>query len=161
MSIHDAVGDFITVIRNAGSVGKESCAYPHSKLREGIARILKERGFVENFGEGTDDEGRKCVQLQLKYVDGNHAIKGISRASTPGLRSYCGYREIPRVLGGLGISILSTQRVYSMIHLHADKRLAEKSFAMYGNLPPLFNNSNRKFINEQDRQVANKHSFRR
>jgi len=71
MSIHDAVGDFITVIRNAGSVGKESCVYPHSKLREGIARILKERGFVENFGEGTDDEGRKCVQLQLKYVDGN------------------------------------------------------------------------------------------
>ena len=110
MSIHDAVGDFITVIRNAGSVGKKSCAYPHSKLREGIARILKERGFVENFGEGTDDEGRKCVQLQLKYVDGNHAIKGISRASTPGLRSYCGYREIPRVLGGLGISILSTPK---------------------------------------------------
>ena len=110
MSIHDAIGDFITVIRNAGSVGKDSCAYPHSKVREGIARILKARGFVENFGEGIDDNGRKNIQLQLKYVEGSHAIKGISRASTPGLRSYCGYREIPRVLDGLGISILSTPK---------------------------------------------------
>lgn len=110
MSIHDAIGDFITVIRNAGCAGKESCAFPHSKVREGIARILKDRGFVESFGEAIDDKGWKNIQVRLKYVEGSHAIKGISRASTPGLRSYCGYREIPRVLDGLGISILSTPK---------------------------------------------------
>ncbi len=110
MSVHDTIGDFITVIRNAGSVGKESCAYPHSKLREGIARILKERGFLGDYGKVPDERGRKSLQLQLKYVDGEHAIKGIRRTSTPGCRTYCGYREIPRVLGGLGVSILSTPK---------------------------------------------------
>ena len=110
MSVHDAIGDFITVIRNAGRVGNESCGYPHSKLREGIARILKKRGFLEDFGESTDEHGFKSLLLRLKYVNGEHAIKGISRTSTPGCRTYCGYREAPRVLGGLGVSILSTPK---------------------------------------------------
>ena len=110
MSTHDTIGDFITVIRNAGSAGKESCAYPHSKLREGIACILKARGFLADYGEEMDEGDRKSIRLRLKYVDGEHAIKGIRRASTPGCRTYCGYREIPRVLGGLGVSILSTSR---------------------------------------------------
>ena len=110
MSVHDSIGDFITVIRNAGSAGKSTCSYPHSNLRVGIAKILKDRGFLEDLSEGTNDKGVKNIDIQLKYVNGEHAIRGISRISTPGRRSYCGYREIPQILGGLGISILSTSK---------------------------------------------------
>ena len=108
MSVHDTIGDFITVIRNAGKAGKETCSYPNSNLRVGIAKILKSRGFVLNCNEKSSDNGHKNIEITLKYVDGEHAIRGINRVSTPGRRTYCGYREIPRVLGGLGISILST-----------------------------------------------------
>ena len=110
MSVHDTIGDFITVIRNAGDAGKTACSYPHSNLRVGIAKILKQRGFVENCSEGQTDKGLKNIEIQLKYVNGEHAIRGIDRISTPGRRSYCGYREIPRTLGGMGISILSTPK---------------------------------------------------
>lgn len=110
MSVHDTIGDFITVIRNAGDAGKSSCSYPHSNLRVGIAKILKDRGFVESCSEAENEKGLKNIEIQLKYVDGEHAIRGIDRVSTPGRRSYCGYREIPRTLGGLGISILSTPK---------------------------------------------------
>jgi small subunit ribosomal protein S8 len=110
MSVHDSIGDFITVIRNAGSAGKPACSYPYSNLRVGIAKILKDRGFVEDLAEGVNDKGIKKIDIQLKYVNGQHAIRGISRLSTPGRRSYCGYREIPKTLGGLGISILSTPK---------------------------------------------------
>jgi small subunit ribosomal protein S8 len=110
MSVHDSIGDFITVIRNAGSAGKSACSYPYSNLRVGIAKILKDRGFVEDLSEGVNDKGIKKIDIQLKYVNGQHAIRGISRLSTPGRRSYCGYREIPKTLGGLGISILSTPK---------------------------------------------------
>ena len=110
MSVHDTIGDFITVIRNAGNAGKPSCSYPHSNLRLGIANILQERGFVENSDESINENGIKSIDIKLKYVNGEHAIKGISRLSSPGRRSYCGYRDIPQILGGLGISILSTPK---------------------------------------------------
>ena len=75
MSVHETIGDFITVIRNAGQAGKENCSYPHSNLREGIAKILKNRGFVEDFQESDSDKGFKQLQIKLKYISGNHAIK--------------------------------------------------------------------------------------
>jgi small subunit ribosomal protein S8 len=108
MSVHDTIGDFITVIRNAGLAGKSSCSYPHSNLRAGIAKILQDRGFVAGCKEGDNSNGFKTIEIELKYVSGKHAIKGISRVSKPGRRSYCGYRDIPSVLGGLGISIISS-----------------------------------------------------
>jgi small subunit ribosomal protein S8 len=110
MSVHDTIGDFITVIRNAGQAGRTTCTYPHSNLRAGLASILKERGFVSECSEGKTEEGHKRIEIHLKYVNGESAIRGISRISTPGRRSYCGYRDIPHVLGGLGISILSTPK---------------------------------------------------
>jgi small subunit ribosomal protein S8 len=110
MSVHDTIGDFITVIRNAGAAGKAMCSYPHSKLRAGLTHILKEEGFVNDFREITDKSSHKHLEIELKYVDGVHAIVGIERGSKPGCRRYCGYREIPRVLEGLGISILSTPK---------------------------------------------------
>lgn len=108
MSVHDTIGDFITVIRNAGQAGKTTCTYPHSNLRAGLASILKERGFVLDCTEVKSEKGHKCLEVHLKFVDGDHAIRGINRISSPGRRTYCGYRDIPRVLGGLGITILST-----------------------------------------------------
>jgi small subunit ribosomal protein S8 len=108
MSVHDTIGDFITVIRNAGKAGKEKCNYPHSNLRLGIGTILKQRGFISECVEAETDKGFKTIEIELKYVSGKHAIRGINRVSTPGRRAYCGYRDIPSVLGGLGISILST-----------------------------------------------------
>ena len=110
MSVHDTIGDFITVIRNAGQAGRTTCTYPHSNLRAGLASILKERGFVSECSEGKTEEGHKRIEIHLKYVNGESAIRGISRISTPARRSYCGYRDIPHVLGGLGISILSTPK---------------------------------------------------
>ena len=73
-----------------------------------LFKSFKSRGFVANCDEQSSENGHKNIQITLKYVDGQHAIRGINRVSTPGRRTYCGYREIPRVLGGLGISILST-----------------------------------------------------
>ena len=108
MSVHDTIGDFITVIRNAGKAGKEKCNYPHSNLRLGIGKILKQRGFIKDCQESKTDDGFKTLEIELKYVNGKHAIQGISRVSTPGRRSYFGYRDIPSVLGGLGVSILTT-----------------------------------------------------
>ena len=108
MSVHDTIRDFITVIRSAGLAGKSSCSYPHSNLRAGLAKVLKDRGFVTDCSEVANEKGFKSIEIQLKYVSGKHAIKGINRISTPGRRSYCGYRDIPSVLGGLGISIIST-----------------------------------------------------
>ena len=110
MSIHDTIGDFITVIRNAGLAGKDQCSYPHSNLRAGIAKILKDRGFVRDCRASDSENGFKVLEIDLKYVSGKHAIKGISRVSTPCRRSYCGYRDIPSVLGGLGISIISSPK---------------------------------------------------
>ncbi|MBO94353.1 MAG: 30S ribosomal protein S8 [Opitutales bacterium] len=110
MSVHDTIGDFITVIRNAGSVGKDICSYPHSKLRAGVGRILKKEGFIKGIRETDGDSSCKQLEIELKYVDGVHAIAGIKRESKPGCRRYCGYHEIPRVLEGLGVAILSTPK---------------------------------------------------
>ena len=83
MSVHDTIGDFITVIRNAGKAGKPTCSYPHSNLRVGIVEILKNRGFVESFGESSEDGGHKKINITLKYINGQSAIRGINRVSTP------------------------------------------------------------------------------
>ena len=70
MAVHDTIGDFITVIRNAGSAGKSTCQYPHSNLRAGIATILRDRGFVEKVSETEAESGIKNIEIHLKYVNG-------------------------------------------------------------------------------------------
>ncbi|MGF1484645.1 MAG: 30S ribosomal protein S8 [Opitutales bacterium] len=107
MAIHDTIGDFLTVLRNASLANKDSCAVQYSKVREGIARILKQEGYIEDFARVDDG---KQLEVRLKYVNNAAAITGIQRFSKPGRRMYYGYREIPRVLGGLGTSILTTSR---------------------------------------------------
>jgi len=106
----DPISDFLTRLRNASKARLDECVTPHSKLKEGIAAILKTEGYVSDFSEGADANGHKTLVVKMKYVDGAPAMTGLTRVSSPGRRMYLRYTEIPRVLNGLGISILSTSR---------------------------------------------------
>lgn len=106
----DPVSDFLTRLRNASKAGLAECVSPHSKLKESLAGILKAEGFVSDVSTGADELGHKTLIVKLKYVDNAPAITNLTRVSTPGRRLYFRYTEIPRVLNGLGISILSTSK---------------------------------------------------
>ncbi|MBI4394636.1 MAG: 30S ribosomal protein S8 [Candidatus Omnitrophica bacterium] len=106
----DPIADFLTQIRNASCTGKQSVTIPASKLTLKIAEILKREGFIENFKVG--EEGvKRFVRIHLKYSKGKQsAIQSLVRISKPGLRQYVNCQEVPRVLGGLGVAILSTSK---------------------------------------------------
>jgi small subunit ribosomal protein S8 len=106
----DPIADFLTAIRNANSARHDEVTIPSSKLKIEIARILKEEGYIHDFQVQPDDkQGR--LRVTLRYGDGREAvIRHIERISKPGRRIYVGKAEIDRVLGGLGIAILSTPR---------------------------------------------------
>ena len=106
----DPISDFLTRLRNASKAGLAECVTPHSNLRESLAGILKAEGFVREVSSGVDERGHKTLVVAMKYVDGTPVITGLKRASTPGRRLYFGYSDLPRVLNGLGISILSTSK---------------------------------------------------
>jgi small subunit ribosomal protein S8 len=106
----DPISDFLTHLRNASKAGLAQCVSPHSKLKESLANILKHEGYVRDVASGTDERGHKTVIVTMKYVDSAPVITGLKRSSTPGRRIYSGYSEIPRVLNGLGISIISTSK---------------------------------------------------
>ena len=106
----DPISDFLTRLRNASKAQQGETVSPHSKLRESIAAILKTEGYITDYKSGTDAQGHKILTVALKYVGGTPAITGLTRVSTPGRRLYFGYTEIPRVLNGLGISIVSTSK---------------------------------------------------
>lgn len=106
----DPVSDFLTRLRNASKARLDECVLPHSNLKEGLAGILTAEGYVAGHSNGTDAQGHKTLIVKMKYVDGAPAITGITRVSTPGRRLYFRYSEIPRVLNGLGIAILSTSK---------------------------------------------------
>lgn len=110
MAVHDTIGDFLTIIRNASMARKDDCTTQHSKMRAAIAAILKDEGYINGFSEGEDEKGFKTLTVSLKFVDSTPAITGIERHSTPGRRLYYGSRDIPRVLGGLGVAILTTSK---------------------------------------------------
>jgi len=104
----DPVADFLTRLRNANSAYHESISLPHSKLKANIAEILKSEGYIAGF-EVKDAEVGKTLTVDLKYgPNRERSIAGIKRVSKPGLRVYAKSTELPRVLGGLGIAILST-----------------------------------------------------
>jgi small subunit ribosomal protein S8 len=102
----DTISDMLTRIRNAGSALLPNVAMPHSKMKESIARILKQEGYIADFD--VDGTTKKTLKLRLKYQGKKLVIEDLKRVSRPGLRRYVGSNEIPRVLGGLGISVLST-----------------------------------------------------
>lgn len=106
----DPISDFLTRLRNASKARLDECVAPHSRLKESLASILKSEGYISDFATGTDERGHKTLVLKLKYVDGTPVLTGLKRVSKPGRRLYYRYTDIPRVLNGLGISILSTSR---------------------------------------------------
>jgi small subunit ribosomal protein S8 len=106
----DPISDFLTRLRNASKARLAECVSPHSKLRASLAAILKTEGYVADYRDDVDAQGHKTLVVTMKYVAGAPAITGLVRVSTPGRRLYYSYTEIPRVLNGLGISILSTSK---------------------------------------------------
>lgn len=110
MSLTDPVADFLSRIRNAIKARHQKVDAPASKLKLEIARILKEEGYIANF-KPTEEDGKKVIRVYLKYgADNQAAISNVQRVSRPGCRVYVGHGEIPRVLGGLGINILTTPK---------------------------------------------------
>src|SRR5437879_10915346 len=110
MSLTDPVADLLARIRNGIHARHRKADIPASKLKLEIARILKEEGYIANF-KATEEEGRKVLRIYLKYgTDNNAAISNVQRISRPGCRVYVGRNDIPRVLGGLGINILTTPK---------------------------------------------------
>lgn len=107
MSMTDPIADMLTRIRNGQKARKVSVTMPASKSKEAVASVLKDEGYVTGFavsGEGAEKE----LTVDLKYFDGVPVIERIERASRPGLRIYRGKEELPKVLGGLGVAIVST-----------------------------------------------------
>jgi small subunit ribosomal protein S8 len=110
MRLTDPVADMLTRIRNAINARHQKVDIPASKLKLEIARILKEEGYISNF-KATEEEGHKILRVYLKYANNNEAvISQVNRVSRPGCRVYVRRTEIPRVLGGMGINILTTPR---------------------------------------------------
>ena len=110
MSLSDPIADMLTRIRNAGRVGRTEVTIQASKACRGVAAVLKEEGFVADF-DVIDDAKQGLLRIQLKYAPtGEHIISQIKRASKPGCRKYCGVDKMPKVMGGLGISIISTSK---------------------------------------------------
>jgi small subunit ribosomal protein S8 len=106
----DPIADFLTSIRNANSARKPDVTTPSSKIKVEIARVLQEQGYIEGY-EVTPDDKQGRIKVTLRYIDGRErVIRHIQRVSKPGRRIYVGKNDIERVLGGLGISILSTPR---------------------------------------------------
>ncbi|HEX9597093.1 MAG TPA: 30S ribosomal protein S8 [Anaerolineales bacterium] len=115
MAINDPISDMLTRIRNAVMAGHTLVAMPSSKLKSSIAGILKEEGFIESFEEvGDDFTGFKVLRMTMKYIGDRRTrrsvISGLERVSSPGRRIYAKRSEIPWVLSGLGVAILSTPK---------------------------------------------------
>ena len=102
----DPISDLLTRIRNASRALLPAVVMPHSRIKEGVAHILKSEGYVSEVS--VEGKTIKKLKIQLKYQDRKAVIEGLKRISKPGLRKYVGSTEIPRVLGGMGVSILST-----------------------------------------------------
>ena len=110
MAVHDTIGDFLTMIRNASSAGKPEVRTQLTKMRVGISTILKNEGYIASHDEESDDKGHKWITLKLKYDGETPAITGIERFSKPGRRLYFKSTNLPKILGGLGIGILTTSK---------------------------------------------------
>ncbi|RVT86164.1 30S ribosomal protein S8 [Inhella crocodyli] len=107
MSMSDPIADMLTRIRNAQSVEKSSVSMPSSKIKLAIAKVLKDEGYIENFVV-RGDAARPELEIELKYYAGRPVIERIERVSRPGLRVYKGRHDIPNVMNGLGVAIITT-----------------------------------------------------
>ena len=109
MQITDAIADMLTRIRNAGTAGHTTVLIPASNLKKAIAQILLDEGYISRF-ECIEDDKQGMIKVTLKYAARKSVITGIRRISKPGLRVYADLENLPKVLGGLGIAIISTSK---------------------------------------------------
>jgi small subunit ribosomal protein S8 len=110
MSMNDPISDMLTRIRNAQMAEKATVSMPSSKMKVAIAEVLKEEGYVDGFVVEKGEPGKATLQIGLKYYSGRPVIEKIQRISRPGLRIYKGNNDIPKVMNGLGIAIVSTSK---------------------------------------------------
>lgn len=109
MSMSDPISDMLTRIRNAQMAEKLTVAMPSSKLKAAISKVLQDEGYIEGFAV-TDTDGKPVLEIGLKYYAGRPVIEQIQRVSRPSLRVYKGCHEIPKVMNGLGVAIVSTSK---------------------------------------------------
>lgn len=110
MNITDPLGDMLTRIRNGQAARKDSVLSPASRLRLNVLEVLQREGYIRGFTQEGSESGPATVRIELKYFEGQPAIRELKRVSKPGRRVYSGARELPRVKNGLGITIVSTPR---------------------------------------------------
>ena len=110
MSLQDPVADMLTRIRNGQAAGQLRVTMPSSKLKVSIAAVLRDEGYVHDFEVSEGDDGHLALSVRLKYHEGRSVIASIDRVSRPGLRIYRGKGDLPVVMGGLGIAVVSTSR---------------------------------------------------
>ena len=109
--LSDPIADMLTRMRNASRVGKETVNIRASKICLGIAGVVKDEGFIEDYDKIDDATGQGILRISLKYaIDGSPVISSIQRESKPGKRVYCSAGQLPHILGGMGISIVSTSK---------------------------------------------------
>jgi len=109
MSMNDPISDFLTRIRNGQQAGKKQVVSPSSTVKESIAAVLKDEGYISEYSVTTDG-AKKTIAVTLKYFEGKPVIERLERVSKPSLRVYKGKDDLPKVLGGLGIAIVSTPK---------------------------------------------------
>lgn len=109
MSMQDPIADMLARIRNAQMAEKVSVAMPSSKTKVAIANVLQQEGYVSNVSV-TQEDSKSVLEIELKYFDGKPVIEQIQRKSRPGLRAYAGKEALPKVNGGLGVAIVSTNK---------------------------------------------------
>ena len=109
MQITDTIADMLTTIRNAGNAGHATVEIPASNLKKAIAQILLDEGYIAGY-DVKEDSKQGTITVTLKYAGKKHAISGIKRISKPGLRTYADKENLPYVLGGMGIAIISTSK---------------------------------------------------
>ena len=107
MSMSDPISDMLTRIRNAQAVQKATVLIPASKVKTGIANVLKNEGYISDYRE-SDIDGKPALEITLKYVQGRGVIETMKRTSRPGLRQYRGKDDLPKIQNGLGIAVIST-----------------------------------------------------
>ena len=109
MSMSDPISDMLTRIRNAQAVQKAKVNIPASKVKTGIARVLKDEGFINDYRD-TEVDGKPALEITLRYMNGRGVIETMRRTSRPGLRQYRGKGDLPKIQNGLGIAVISTSK---------------------------------------------------
>jgi len=109
MSMSDPISDMLTRIRNAQAVQKAKVNIPASKVKTGIARVLKDEGYINDFRD-VEVDGKATLEITLRYMNGRGVIETMKRVSSPGLRQYRGKSDLPKIQNGLGVAVISTSK---------------------------------------------------